>query len=298
METGKTIHVSVMLKEVIEGLQPKTGETILDATLGGGGHAEALCQAIGEKGTLVGFDADADALRRATVKLAGCPCRFIGTESNFRFLKKQLQKRGIEAIDKAVFDLGLSSDQLEQSGRGFSLSRHEPLLMTFSLAGGKLTASDIVNTFSVGGLTDLFRLYGEMPQAKRVAEAIVRRRETAPFEYADDLAECIAKALPPRRESKIHPATIAFQALRMAVNDELLALEEGLSQAFELLRDGGRLAVISFHSGEDRVVKNFMRRRAVENHLLLTKKPLTPSPEEIIRNPRSRSAKLRLIQKK
>ncbi len=305
MQSG---HRSVLLHEAIEQLAIEPNDTVVDATLGGAGHALAIAQKLDKRGTLIGMDADHDAITRAQVALAGVRPKVHLVEGNFRDLKAEVEKLGVAHITKALFDLGWSSYQLD-SGRGFSLKADEPLLMTYSsseggsASGGKapgaLTAGTIVNEWEEESLADIIFGWGEERYSRRIAKCIVERREKKPFTTARELAEAIYEAVPPRyRFGKIHPATRTFQALRIAVNDELGSLSQGLGGAWQALSHGGRIAVITFHSIEDRLVKQtFKQWEETGEGKRITKKPLTPGPEEIAGNPRARSAKLRVVEK-
>lgn len=288
-------HTPVLLQEAVEALKPKTGQTLLDATIGGGGHSEALCRAMGGAGTIVGLDAERAAIERSRARLEGCGCTFLLEQTNFRHLEAALDKLGVKTIDGALFDLGLSSFALEESGRGFSFLKNEPLRMTFA-EEGELTAETVVNEWQEENLAAVFRGFGEEKRAARAARAIVEARRRKRIATSGELAAIIERAL--GRRGKLHPATKIFQALRLAVNDELGALREALPKAFERLAIGGRLAVISFHSIEDRAVKGFFGEKTASAEGRLTaKKPQTASREEQKNNPRSRSAKLRVIEK-
>lgn len=291
-------HTPVLLQEVVDGLQTREGETILDATVGGGGHSEALCKAVGGKATLVCLDADEDALNRSKKRLAVCDCSFHFYQSNFRHLDTALQAFGIKSIHRALFDLGLSSEQLDESGRGFSFRGSELLAMTFAKDMGTdaLTAERIVNEWDEENIAAILRSYGEERAARRIAGAIVRARGIKRITTTSELREIVLRTVP--RRGRTHPATRTFQALRMTVNDELGALTEGMEKAWSALAPRGRLAVISFHSLEDRLVKIFCRDRANESRgVRITKKPIIPTREEVLANPRARSAKLRIIEK-
>lgn len=297
------MHLPVLLQEVIGGLVPKQGEVILDATVGGGGHSEALCRAMGGEGKFICLDEDADAIRRSRERLTGCGCEFHFVRTNFRKLDEALEKTGVRKINRALFDLGVSSFQLGPqaggSGRGFSFLRDEPLLMTFAKepVAGELTAERIVNEWDRENIETILRCYGEERAARRIAGAIVAARAKKRITRARELAEVIERAI--RRRGKIHPATKTFQALRIAVNDELRALQEALPKAWERLERGGRVAVISFQSIEDRAVKRFFKERVVRGEgRILSKKPITPGAEDIKSNPRARSAKLRIMERK
>jgi len=294
-------HASVLLKEVIDGLSFEEGDVYLDATLGSGGHMEEVWQKMKEKVTLSGIDADemSVTITRERLSLSGAKPKL--AVLNFRNIDKVSEIMDIKNPTKILFDLGWSSDQFEEGGRGFSFQKDEPLLMTFKQEAGEedTTAYDVVNKWKEENLADVLYGYGEERYARRIAKAIVRRREDGPIETSRELAEIVKNAVPIfYRFGRIHPATKTFQAVRIAVNDELRALEEGIKKGFEILKEGGKMAVISFHSLEDRVVKNYFKLQVAENRgELINKKPITPSEEEINKNPRSRSAKLRIIKK-
>ena len=298
---SNVMHIPVLLNEVIEGLQIQPNDVFVDGTLGAGSHSEVVAKTLGEDGTLVGLDLDADALNRASVKLIGLPPKIILRQENFRNLDKVLEGLGIKSVDKILLDLGMSSNQLEESGRGFSFMKSEPLLMTMSDKQDeqKLIAKDIVNFWGEENIAEIIHCYGEERFSRRIANAIVLRRKIKPIETTDDLREIIWSVVPNRlRHGRIHPATRTFQALRIAVNDELESLKEVLAKGLKLLDGGGRMAVISFHSLEDRIVKNFMRdAKQKGNGVIHTKKPIVPKYEEVKKNPRSRSAKLRIFEK-
>ncbi len=293
-------HKPVLLHEAIDGLALRANDIVVDATLGGAGHAALIAQALGKKGMLIGIDADHDAIERARVALANIAAKTIFIEGNFRDFAAELQKHGISRIDKALFDLGWSSYQLD-AGRGFSLKSDEPLLMTFAKEpkAGALTAARIVNEWAEVSIADVLYGWGEERYSRRIAKAIVERREKKHFLTAKELAETISASVPPRyRFGRIHPATRTFQALRIAVNDELGALASGLKAAWEALAPQGRIAVIAFHSLEDRIVKQIFKQWEDDGKgERITRKPLIASSREIAENPRARSAKLRIIQK-
>ena len=292
-------HIPVLLNETIDGLKLKQGDTVFDATLGDGGHAAEICERIGREGTLIGVDLDEGAVRRAKEKTTACTATTHFTKENFRNLDAVLQKEGIAKIDKALFDLGMSSVEIETSGRGFSFRRDEPLLMTFDSDPnyGVLTAERIVNTWPEEDIERVLREYGEERFARRIAETIVARREEKKIERTGDLA-AIVNGCYPGRLRRGDSSAKTFQALRIAVNDELKALEEGLKKAAERLAPEGRIAVISFHSLEDRIVKRYFREIAKEEMWnIVTKRPITAGKEELAANPRSRSAKLRIVEK-
>lgn len=296
MREQQSGHVSVLVSEALELLQPSDGELVLDATLGMGGHSEAILKSANVK--VIGLDADHNALAAATERLTRYRGRFSAVEGNFRDVGGILERAGVEKLDKAIFDLGWNSTQLG-SGRGFSFAFDEPLNMSYGEAPASgFSAKDVLNSWSEQGIADALYGYGEERYAKRIAKAIVARRETAPFETTLELVELIKDAVPAHyRRGRIHPATRTFQALRIAVNDELGSIEKGVPAIWEKLAPGGRIVVITFHSIEDRIVKRLFAALAKKSGKLLVKKPLTPSETEIRENPRARSAKLRAIEK-
>lgn len=295
------MHGPVLLQEALDGLALKEGDTVIDATVGGGGHAETMCAWIGHGGFLVGLDRDRDAIGRVRKRLGHAPCRVELREADFRNLDAVLDDLGVSEIDAALFDLGLNSEQLEASGRGFSFQKNEPLLMTYGVDSTKedLTAREIVNTWEEENIAAVLKGYGEEKFARAIARKIVELRAERPFETTGDLVTAIEKSVPQwYRHKKIHCATKTFQALRIAVNDEIEGLREGLSKAFERIGRGGRIAVIAFHGTEDRVVKHFFRQLAQDGAgTVITKKPLVPTGAERTQNPRARSAKLRIFEK-
>ena len=291
------VHTSVLLESVLEALRPRPGVGFqaLDCTVGGGGHSFGLLERSAPDGRLVGLDADAGALAEASTRLAPFAGRFTLLNRNFRELADVAAD--LPPVDAIVFDLGLSSMQLESSGRGFSFRFDEPLDMRFDPNLDMPTAADLLNSLPEGELERILREYGEEPRARRLARTIVHRRAQRPFERTGDLVAAVTAALGPAR-GRIHPATRTFQALRIAVNDELEALEAGLDAALRLLKPGGRMAVISFQSLEDRIVKWRFRGWADAGLLqILTRKPQVPTLDEIRQNPRARSAKLRVAER-
>ena len=290
------LHTSVMLEEVLDFLRPRPGVGFkaLDSTVGAGGHALGLLERSAPDGRLVGLDADPRALELAAARLKAFADRVTLINRNFR----DLASIPLEPADAVVFDLGLSSMQLESSGRGFSFRLDEPLDMRFDPSSDpssdRPTAAELLNSLPEGELERVLREFGEEHRARRVARAIVQRR---PLARTVDLVAATQAALGPAR-GRINPATRTFQAVRIAVNDELGALEAGLEASVNLLRPGGRVAVISFHSLEDRIVKWRFRAFAENNRaLVLTRKPVLPSTEETAANPRARSAKLRVAER-
>jgi 16S rRNA (cytosine1402-N4)-methyltransferase len=300
-------HRPVLLREVLELLKPKPGLLIVDGTCGGGGHTEALLESGAH---VLALDQDPDSVQHVSERLAHFGRSLIVRQANFRHAASVLDQLGVPTIGGALLDLGVSSRQLENAQRGFSLVRSGPLDMRMD-PRTKLTAAKIVNEYGEEELTRLFRELGEEPAARRIASLIVKMRRTSPFRETLPLARAIEKLV--GRHGRHHPATQVFQALRMEVNDELAALEEGLRVLNERLASGGRIAVISFHSLEDRIVKNFFRNHSQEwldkpewpeprrnpdyDLELITPKPVEPSDEEQRANPRSRSAKLRVAEK-
>jgi 16S rRNA (cytosine1402-N4)-methyltransferase len=302
-----TYHLPVLQREVLELLQPKQSILVLDATCGGGGHTEAFLQ----KGAdVLALDQDPDAIRHVRERFGHLERRIIVRQGNFRHADRVLEELGIRSIGGALLDLGVSSRQLENPERGFSFIRNGPLDMRMD-PRTSLTAARIVNEYSEEELIRLFRELGEEPAARRIATLLVKLRKTSPFRETLPLARTIEKLI--GRHGRQHPATQVFQALRMEVNDELGALEQGLRVLTARLERGGRIAVITFHSLEDRIVKNFFRDHSKQwldrpewpeprpnpdyDLALVTSKPVEPSEEERAANPRSRSAKLRVAEK-
>ncbi|MCX2727287.1 16S rRNA (cytosine(1402)-N(4))-methyltransferase RsmH [Thermomicrobium sp. 4228-Ro] len=306
-----TVHEPVLLAEVLHYLAPCPGGRYVDATFGGGGHARAILEASAPDGRLLAIDADPAAVARAEALAARYPGRLVPCHGNFRDLASLARRHGFDPADGILFDLGLSSDQLADPARGFSFQQPGPLDMRFDPTQGE-PAAVIVNTWPEEQLTDLFWRYGEESRARAIARAIVAERARRPIETTTQLAELVERVVGRRRE-RIHPATRVFQALRIAVNRELDVLELALEQAVALLRPGGRLVVIAFHSLEDRIVKHFFRREAARclcppgtpvcvcGHVprlrVLTPRAVRPAAEEIARNPRSRSARLRAAER-
>lgn len=287
---SSTVHVSVLPQEVIEFLDPQPGQIFADGTLGGGGHTRQLAERVGDEGLVIACDRDLAAIERAEQSLRGLPIKV--TQRNFSELPSVLQELGIDKIDGLLLDLGLSSDQLADRNRGFSFDSDGPLDLRFDDTEGD-TAADLVNLLSEKDLADVIYQNGEERLSRRIAKKICLRRKEKPFLLANDLADLVASCYPARgAKERIHPATRTFQALRIAVNRELSSLESILKTAPDFLRVGGKIAIISFHSLEDRRVKEAFR----EDPRLepVTKKPIIPSEEEILRNPRSRSAKFRV----
>lgn len=291
------MHTAVMPDEAVDFLGPEPGDIIIDCTVGAGGHARKILERIMPQGRLIGIDQDAQILKIAGHNLADFKENVFLRQANFRNLDLVLSDLGIGKIDGALFDLGVSSLQLDDKKRGFSFSSDGPLDMRMSGAGS--SAADIVNSLGRDELADIVFKFGEERYSRRIAQAIVNSRRRSPIRTTAQLAEIVSTAVPRRGYQRIHPATRTFQALRIFVNDELNALEAGLEKAVLALNSGARICVISFHSLEDRIVKNFFKNCAKEGILdILTKKPVTPKEEELKQNPRSRSAKLRAASRK
>ncbi len=304
-------HTPVLLSQVLEGLDVKPGAWIVDCTVGGGGHTEALLARSAPDGRVLGIDADPAAIRRVSVRFADAlaSSRLILHQSEFVRLEEVAAAHAFAPVDGVLFDLGVSSFQLQTPERGFSFSQVGPLDMRFDPAQ-PLSAADIVNEWDEQALAEVIFRYGEEPQSRRIARYLVQNR---PFTTTAQLAEAIEKAVGGRRGARIHPATRTFQALRIVVNHELQQIEDVLPQALRLLKPRGRLAVISFHSLEDRIVKQWMSDEArtyvsdpTRLHggyerqptlRILTRKPIVASDDEVGRNPRSRSARLRVAEK-
>jgi 16S rRNA (cytosine1402-N4)-methyltransferase len=308
-------HVPVLADEVVAMLAASAGGVQIDTTVGGGGHTERMLTATDPDGRLLGLDADEAAIARVRARLGPrFGPRLQLRQANFRELASVAPEAGFAIVDGCLFDLGLSSFQLADAERGFGIRTGGPLDMRFDPARG-VPAADLLASLDVAELTALFRRYGEEPFAGRIARAIVETRRTAPVASAEELVAVVERAAPARAPGRrrVHPATRVFQALRIAVNEELEALEAGLAAAVELLRPGGRLVVLSYHSLEDRIVKRFFQaeRRGctcapevpvcVCGHVprlrLVTPKGIVPSPAEIAANPRARSARLRAAER-
>ncbi len=295
---NEQLHKSVLLNECIEGLELKPNDVVVDATLGGAGHFGAILSHLDETGTLIGIDADEAAIERAQARAKGALATVHLVNDNFRTLDTILADLKIESVSKFIFDLGWSSFQLSGQ-RGFSFMTDEPLYMTYSdPSKGGQTAADIVNTATEDALTDIFFSYGEERFARNIAKGIVAARKDHHIVSTNDLAEIVKTSTPTWYHSKrTNPATKTFQALRIAVNDEFNALREGLASAITHLAPGGRIAVISFHSLEDRIVKTMFRDAAREGKgIVVDRTPISPSEAELKENPRARSAKLRLFE--
>ncbi len=307
----RTQHVPVMMNEVLDWMDMRPGMTVVDATLGGGGYTKEIYEKIGPCGKLIACDQDQRAIERFTNSYPKLAQKINLVHSNYSQIRKVLQEQDVTEVDVIVADLGLSSDQLHETDRGFSFAQNGPIDMRMDREGS-LTASTIVNHYAEEEIAKIIFSYGDEKFARRIARAICAKR---PITTGEVLARVVSDALPPavRRTLKIHPATKTFQALRIAVNDEYRHLQIFLTEGIQVLRSSGRMVVVSFHSGEDRLVKNTFRAHArgcicaedvpicTCNHVpdvrVLTKKPIYPSEEEIQKNPRARSARLRAVEK-
>jgi 16S rRNA (cytosine1402-N4)-methyltransferase len=306
-------HISVMPDEVLKALSPRSGGVYVDGTLGGAGHAGLILSASAPEGVLIGFDRDAEAIAVAGARLAQFGGRARIFQRNFSSIAATLSEIGVASIDGFVLDLGVSSHQLDKDERGFSFMHDAPLDMRMDRESGP-SAADLVNTLDEAELFRIISQYGEERWAKRIASFIVTRRAERPIETTLELVDLVKGAIPKAKwEERLHPATRTFQALRIAVNEELKSLEDGLVDLLKLLGPGGRGAVISFHSLEDRIVKESFRTAAtgctcpkglpgcvcgrVPQFKVVTRKALRATEEEVAANPRSRSAKLRVVEK-
>lgn len=305
-------HVSVLLEETVTAVLTDPDGIYVDCTLGGAGHSHALGERLSEKGLLIGFDQDEVALEVAKKRLSDLPCRVMTIPSNFRYLKKELAERGIDAVDGIIFDLGVSSYQLDTAERGFSYMNDGPLDMRMD-RHNPLSAEVVVNDYDAEELVLIIREYGEERWAKRIVEFIVDARQEERITTTGQLVSIIKKAIPAKaRQDGPHPAKRTFQAIRIEVNQELSILHDTFVDAAELLTPGGRMGVITFHSLEDRITKQTFKELStgcicppelpvcVCHHVATVKarnKAIEPSVEEIERNPRSRSAKLRVAEK-
>jgi 16S rRNA (cytosine1402-N4)-methyltransferase len=303
-------HQPVLLRETVEQMLVRPGGVYLDATVGEGGHAGAVLLASAPDGVVLGIDWDPRSLAYARQRLADHGQRFIVIQGNYADMVRLARSVGIEQVDAVLLDLGFSSRQVEGEGYGFSFQKDEPLDMRYDPVGQTLTAAQMVNSYSQEELARVFFQYGEEPRSRAIARNIVQRR---PINTTRELAELVARVVRPRRGQRIHPATRVFQALRIAVNDELSNIEAGLAAAIQLLVSGGRLVVISYHSLEDRLVKDTLAREAatcicppelpvcVCQHQptlrLVQRRIIRPGTEEVAQNPRSRSARMRVAER-
>ncbi len=314
MATGATLHRPVLLTELLGALAVRPNGTYVDANLGGGGHAEAVLESAGPGGLLLGIDADGGAIEMSRVRLARFGDRLSTFHGSSAHLARAITDAGFSEVDGVYFDLGLSSDQLVDRERGFGIRAGGLLDLRFDTRSGE-SAAELIAQASAAELEQIFRDYGEEPHAAKIARAIVATRVSAPITTAEELAALVDQCVPKRYgpPSRIHPATRVFQALRIAVNDELTALSTALAAAIAALRVGGRVAVLTYHSLEDRIVKQAFAAAARDcicpprvpvctctnqaTLRLINKHPITASDEEIAANPRSRSAKLRAAER-
>ncbi|MBC3803530.1 16S rRNA (cytosine(1402)-N(4))-methyltransferase RsmH [Acetobacterium fimetarium] len=313
MKPNTFSHTSVLLRESIEGLCIHPAGVYVDCTLGGGGHSQWICEALGENGILVGIDQDDFALDYAKKRLENYTCQRYFVKSNFASLAKVLESLHLFGIDGILYDLGVSSFQLDDDTRGFSYHHDGPLDMRMNQSAD-LTAETVVNDYPPGELKKILFLYGEEKFASQIVKSIVKAREVKRITSTLELSEIIKRAYPPRERNKEkHPSRKTFQAIRLEVNGELKILEDALSQGLDALKPGGRMCVITFHSLEDRVVKHFFKNRAnpctcppdfpqcvcgkKPELKIISRKPIAPGQDEQEQNRRSRSAKLRIIEK-
>ena len=303
------VHIPVLFREAIDGLEIRPDGVYVDGTAGGGGHSAGILERL-ENGRLYSIDQDPEAIATVSERFRDDP-RSVIVQGNFGDMLELLAQRGVTSVDGVLLDIGVSSHQLDDGSRGFSYHEDAPLDMRMSMSGP--TAADLINTMELGELSRVISLYGEEKFAYPIAKGIVRARELKPIETTYELAEIVKANVPQKVRRDGHPARKTFQAIRIALNRELEVLESGLSGAFELLGSGGRLCVITFHSLEDRIVKQFMRDMAqgctcpkdfpvcvcgkTPRAEIITRKPILPSDEELERNPRARSAKLRILEK-
>ena len=299
-------HVPVLLSECLDALALVPGANVVDCTLGDGGHSEAILEATSPDGKLLGFDADPESLARAEKRLAEFAERITLVNKNFVHLGNVVHETSFGPVNGILMDLGWSSPQFAERGRGFSFQTEEPLDMRFTPADGGDTAADILNTWNASELAEIFTTYAEERQAKRIATKVVETRKTKPYKTTTDIVNTVLEVYREvlQTDAEVpwvggnHPATKTFQALRIAVNNELDVLEKTINQAIDVLAPGGRLAIISFHSLEDRIVKHqFKALAAKETVQIETKKPIVPTDDECKQNIRARSAKLRVCTK-
>ncbi|WP_338753895.1 16S rRNA (cytosine(1402)-N(4))-methyltransferase RsmH [Bacillus sp. FJAT-52991] len=307
-------HTTVLLKETVDGLNIHPNGIYVDCTLGGAGHSEYLLSQLGEEGKLYAFDQDETAIQHAKEKLARFGDKVVFVKSNFKYIREELQRLGVGAVDGILYDLGVSSPQLDTPERGFSYHHDAPLDMRMDLTGG-VTAYEVVNHWPYENLVRIFFQYGEEKFSKQIARKIEAAREKSPIETTGELVELIKEGIPAAARRKGgHPAKRIFQAIRIAVNDELGVFEQSLKDSIDLLKSKGRISVITFHSLEDRICKTIFREASKGPDLppglpvipeeyqpeltLITRKPILPSEEELQHNNRARSAKLRIAEKR
>lgn len=297
---NSSIHTSVLLNEVIEFLHINPNGVYVDGTINGGGHASAIAEKLSPAGTLIGIDEDTTGLAISQERLQKFPCASHLVRGNFRNISEHMQSVGVPAANGILLDLGWSSNQFENPERGFSFRYEGPLQMTLKsdVTENDLTAYDVINTWQEETLADIIYLYGEERKSRRIAKAIIDARRKQDITTTTQLADIVEQAVGKSKRRGYHPATQTFQALRIVVNDELSALKEGIEQSLAQLAPGGRLVIISFHSLEDRIVKDAFRTAEDQGiGTRITKKPITATSEELQANIRSRSAKLRVFEK-
>ena len=304
-------HISVLLDEAIEALNLHESGVYVDATLGYGGHSSKILKKV-KRGYLFAFDQDSEAIRHSTSRLSSIGTNFTIIKSNFKYLKKELEKRNINKVDGILFDLGVSSPELDEEERGFSFHKDAPLDMRMDTSQ-KLTAADVVNNYSEEDLVNIFYKYGEDKFSKRIAKKICEYRKEKEIETTLELVDIIKSAVPMKERLKKHPARQIFQAIRIEVNDELNVLDIAIRKSLEMLNVGGRVVVITFHSLEDRLIKKYFKEMTevdekikglpnidpslLPDYVLVNRKPVIPTTEEIENNNRSRSAKMRVIER-
>lgn len=303
-DTTNNHHVPVLLHECVEALAIDPDGVYVDGTLGGAGHAEEITKRLSPRGVMIGCDVDHDAIMRAKDRLSTYSCKKYFVHDNFRNLDRILDQLGIETVSGILLDLGWSSFQINDASRGLSFTHDGPLDMNLSkgLSGDRLTAYEIINFWEEETLADIFYGYGDEKKSRVIARCIVSERKKKPIATTHELAQIVIQALFPNAKKdpyfKIHPATKVFQALRIAVNDELQVVTDAINKGVAVLAPKGRFAIITFHSGEDRIVKHLFKSFVDQGLVtLVNKKPIAPSETEIQNNPRSRSSKLRIIEK-
>jgi len=289
-------HVPVLLGETIDSLKLKPGNIVVDCTLGDGGHSEEIIKKIQPNGVLVGIDADIESLERAKDFLTDYKIEKIFINDNFSNLDEILKNNNLEKVDGILMDFGWSTPQFADRNRGFSFQTDEELDMRYDSQNQELTAKDIINKYSEDDLAEIFRKYGDEKNSKKIAKVIVEKRKAKEISKTSELVEIIL-TINKKGKEKIHPATRVFQALRIEINNELGVIKEVLPKAVDALNSNGRLAVITFHSLEDAIVKHYFKSQSHKTINIINKKPITCSQEELKNNPRARSAKLRVIEK-
>lgn len=288
-------HIPVLLKEVLDNLDPKPNQNFIDATVGDGGHTAEILKKTAPEGKLIAIDRDSDSIIRARNNLMEFGNRVLFINDSFGNLEEIALRNNIDPVSGIIFDFGMSSSQLENSGRGFSFQKDEVLDMRFDIKTS-ITAEDVINDYREDELAEIFKKWGEEPYARKIARAVVQSREGNRIKTTGELVEIIDSAI--RRRGRIHSATLIFQSLRIEVNQEFSEIEKALNAVPMILSNGGRAAFISFHSLEDRLIKNWTKDLNKQGKIkIINKKPVTASVQELKINPRSRSAKLRVMEK-